>query len=142
MHRVGALIGHVPIVGTETPGRFLAVLAALHLARDRPLQALDLLQPPLQVARVLLYMPVRERRELLDAQVYSHDRPRVLPHDMLLLDQHGDVPMLRLLGDGGRQDFGIGGGGTPPPRPPSPPAPPTGRPPEDGQPSRSDEPCP
>src|SRR5258706_7426601 len=109
MQRVGALIGHVPILGTETPGRFLAVLAALHLARDRPLQALDLLQTPLQVARVLLYMPVRERGELLDAQVYSHDRPRVLPHDMLLLDQHGDVPMLRLLGDGGGQNFGIGG---------------------------------
>src|SRR5258708_34797947 len=125
MHRVGALIGHAPIVGTETPGRFLAVLATLHLARDRPLQALALLQMPLQVAWVLLSMTISERGELLDAQVYSHDRPGVLPHDMLLLDQHGDVPMLRLLGDGGRQDFGIGGGSptvqTPPaPHPPPP----------------------
>src|SRR5258708_30431303 len=109
MHRVGALIGHVPIVGTETPGCFLAVLAALLLARDRPVQALALLQMPLQVARVLLSMTISERGELLDAQVYSHDRPGVLPHDMLLLDKHGDVPMLRLLGDGGRQTFGICG---------------------------------
>src|SRR5260370_1391553 len=61
MHRVGALIGHVPIVGTETPGRFLAVLATLHLARDRPLQALALLQMPLQVAWVLLSMTMLER---------------------------------------------------------------------------------
>src|SRR5258708_25481281 len=127
MHRVGALIGHVPIVGAEPPGWFLAVLATRHLARDRPLQAVALLQMPLQVAWVLLSMTISERGELLDAQVYSHDRPGVLPHDMLLLDQHGDVPMLRLLGDGGRQDFGIGGGGDHPPRAHAPPA---GRPDE------------
>src|SRR5258708_4578944 len=68
MHCVGALIGHVPILGTETPRRFLAVLAALHLPRDRPLQALELLQTPLQVASVLLLMAGRGPGPLLYAQ--------------------------------------------------------------------------
>src|SRR5260221_6536331 len=104
MQRVGALIGHVPRLAAQPPRRFLAVLAALHLARDRPLQALDLLQTPLQVARVLLYLPVRERRQPLQTQVDAHHRARVLWHHVLLLDQQRDVPVPRLLADGGRED--------------------------------------
>src|SRR5258706_2357797 len=109
MQRVGALIRHVSILGAQPPRRFLAVLAALHLPRDRPLQALDLLQTPLQVAWVLLYMTVRERGQLLDAQVHPHYRPGVLPDHVLLVDEHGDMPVSGLLGDGGREDFGVCG---------------------------------
>ncbi len=62
------------------------------------------------MAGILSGRSVGQGRQPLQAQVDAHHRARVLWHHVLLLDQQRDVPVSRLLGDGGRRHLHAAGG--------------------------------
>src|SRR5215469_422631 len=90
---VGPLVRHRAIVSRQSSGRFVAVLAAFLLATDRPMQPLELLQPPLEGPGIGDNGAIRERGQRLDAQVDTDRRATVRWYRLLVLHLDRDVPV-------------------------------------------------
>src|SRR5579872_3868364 len=67
------------------------------------MQAFELLESPLERARIGDDRAIGERGQRLDAQIDSNSRPRIRGHFPLLLHLDRDVPMPSLLRDSSRE---------------------------------------
>src|SRR5258708_10515998 len=97
MQCVCAEIRHAAVLICQALNGLLAALAALDLPGNSSLKALDFLEVPLEVPRVLFDLPVRQRGQMLDAKVYTNHGAAVRWRHVLLLDEHRDVPMLDMF---------------------------------------------
>src|SRR5262249_42978529 len=107
---VGALVGDLAVLLAQVADSLLAVVTALRLAAHRPLEPLELLEPPLGRSGVRGARPVWHGSQALHAQVHAHHWAGVLWRHMLLLDLDGGVPVSRLFPQRGREHLHATGG--------------------------------
>ena len=105
MQCVSSLVRDLPMELRQFAHRLLPVLAAFLPPAYHPLEPLELLETPFEVARIGDHRPIGEGGQLLHTQINADHWSGILGYRLLLFHLHGHVPVSRLLAHGGREDL-------------------------------------